>query len=81
MTEARRKTLKVKDMQRRVIGKAMNAAKYGLQMRESAKTISMRTEDKHVARVEQYAEAAACEAIQVAAMARKYLDMLERMDE
>ena len=47
MTEARRKTLKVKDMQRRVICKAMNAAKYGLQMRESAKTISMRTEDKH----------------------------------
>ena len=47
MTEARRKTLKVKDMQRRVIGKAMNAAKYGLQMRESAKTISVRTEDKH----------------------------------
>ena len=46
MTEARRKTLKVKDMQRRVIGKAMNAAKYGLHMRESAKTISMRTEDK-----------------------------------
>ena len=43
MTEARRKTLKVKDMQRRVIGKAMNAAKYGLQMRESAKTISVRT--------------------------------------
>lgn len=36
---------------------------------------------QHVARVEQYAEAAACEAIQVAAMARKYLDMLERMDE
>lgn len=35
----------------------------------------------HVALVEQYAEAAACEAIQVAAMARKYLDMLERMDE
>ena len=48
MTEARRKTLKVKDMQRRVIGKAMNAAKHGLQMRESAKTISVRTEDKHV---------------------------------
>ena len=47
MTEARRKTLKVKDMQRRVICKAMNAAKYGLRMRESAKTISMRTEDKH----------------------------------
>ena len=46
MTEARRKTLKVKDMQRRVIGKAMNAAKYGLHMRESAKTISMRMEDK-----------------------------------
>lgn len=46
MTEARRKTLKVKDMQRRVIGKAMHAAKYGLHMRESAKTISMRTEDK-----------------------------------
>lgn len=46
MTEARRKTLKVKD-KRRVIGKAMNAAKYGLHMRESAKTISMRTEDKH----------------------------------
>ena len=47
MTEARRKTLKVKDMQRRVIGKAMYAAKRGLQMRESAKTISVRTEDKH----------------------------------
>ena len=31
-----------------------------------------------VALVGQYAEAAACEAIQVAAMARKYLDMLER---
>lgn len=46
MTEARRKTLKVKDMQRRVIGKAMNAAKCGLQMRESAKTISMRTEER-----------------------------------
>ena len=35
---------------------------------------------QYVALVEQYAEAAACEAIQVAAMARKYLDMLERMD-
>ena len=46
MTEARRKTLKVKDMRRRVIGKAINAAKYGLQMRESAKTISMRTEER-----------------------------------
>lgn len=44
MTEARRKTLKVKDMQRRVIGKAMTAAKYGLQMRESAKKISVATE-------------------------------------
>ena len=42
MTEARRKTLKVKDMQRRVIGKAMHAAKYGLQMRESAKKISVK---------------------------------------
>lgn len=46
MTEARRKTLKVKDMQRRVIGKAMTAAKYGLQMRESAKQISVRAEEK-----------------------------------
>jgi hypothetical protein len=46
MTEARRKTLKVKDMQRRDIGKAMTAAKYGLQMRESAKKISMRTEER-----------------------------------
>lgn len=44
MTEARRKTLKVKDMQRRVIGKAMTAAKYGLHMRESAKKISVATE-------------------------------------
>lgn len=44
MTEARRKTLKVKDMQRRVISKAMNAAKYGLQIRESAKKISVATE-------------------------------------
>lgn len=34
-----------------------------------------------VALVGQYAEAAACEAVQVAAMAQKYLDMLERMDE
>ena len=42
MTEARRKTLKVKDMQRRVIGKAMNATKYGLQMRESAKIIGVK---------------------------------------
>lgn len=47
MTEARRKTLKVKDMQRRVIGKEMNAAKYGLHMRESAKTISMNGGHKH----------------------------------
>lgn len=49
MTEARRKTLKVKDMQRRVIGKAINAAKYGLQMRESAKTISVATERHSIA--------------------------------
>ena len=49
MTEARRKTLKVKDMQRRVIGKAMNAAKYGLQMRESAKKISVATERHSIA--------------------------------
>lgn len=56
MTEARRKTLKVKDMQRRVIGKAMTAAKYGLQMRESAKTISVRTEDKHGSKNQRYAD-------------------------
>lgn len=31
----------------------------------------------HAALIEQYAEAAACEAIQVAAMARKYLDMMD----
>lgn len=49
MTEARRKTLKVKDMQRRVIGKAMHAAKYGLQMRESAKKISVATERHSIA--------------------------------
>lgn len=36
--------------------------------------------ETHAALIEQYAEAAACEAIQVAAMARKYLDMLERME-
>jgi hypothetical protein len=47
MTNSRKKTLTVKAMQTRVIGKAMNAAKYGLHMRESAKKISMRTEDKH----------------------------------
>lgn len=47
MTNSRKKTLAVKAMQTRVIGKAMHAAKYGLQMRESAKTISMKTEDKH----------------------------------
>lgn len=35
----------------------------------------------YAALVEQTAEAAACEAVQVAAMARKYLDMLERDDE
>ena len=35
----------------------------------------------HATLVGRYAEAAACEAIQVAAMARKYLDMLERADE
>lgn len=46
MTEARRKTLQVKDMQRRVIGKTMHAAKYGLHMRESAKTISVKTEER-----------------------------------
>lgn len=54
MTEARRKTLKVKDMQRRVIGKAMNAAKHGLQMRESAKTISVRTERNEMAKHEYF---------------------------
>ena len=47
MTSSRKRTLTVKAMQTRVIGKAMTAAKYGLQMRESAKTISVRTEDKH----------------------------------
>ena len=35
---------------------------------------------QYVPLVEQYAVAAACEAIQVAAMAQKYLDMLERME-
>ena len=35
----------------------------------------------HAALIEQYAEAAACEAIQVAAMARKYLDMWDAADE
>ena len=47
MTNSRKKTLTVKAMQTRVIGKAMNAATHGLHMRESAKKISMRTEDKH----------------------------------
>ena len=47
MTSSRKRTLAVKAMQTRVIGKAMTAAKHGLQMRESAKTISVRTEDKH----------------------------------
>lgn len=45
MTESRRKTLKVKDMQCRVIGKAMSAARHGLKMRESAKQISVGTEE------------------------------------
>lgn len=44
MTNSRKKTLTVKAMQTRVIGKAMHAAKYGLHMRESAKTISVATE-------------------------------------
>lgn len=35
---------------------------------------------QYVPLVEQYAVAAACEAVQVAAMAQKYLDMLERME-
>lgn len=35
----------------------------------------------HATLVGRYAIAAACEAIQAAAMARKYLDMLEREDE
>lgn len=46
MTNSRKKTLAVKAMQKRVIGKAMNAAKYGLKMRESAKQISVKTEGK-----------------------------------
>lgn len=45
-TNSRKKTLAVKAMQKRVIGKAMTAAKYGLQMRESAKQISVKTEGK-----------------------------------
>lgn len=35
----------------------------------------------HAALIEQYAEAAACEAIQVAAMAQKYLDMMDAAGE
>ena len=35
----------------------------------------------HAALIEQFAIAAACEAIQVAAMARKYLDMWDAADE
>lgn len=46
MTNSRKKTLAVKAMQKRVIGKVMTAAKYGLQMRESAKQISVKTEGK-----------------------------------
>ena len=46
MTESRKKTVARKEMQTRAANKAMNAAKYGLQMRESAKTISMRTEER-----------------------------------
>ena len=55
MTEARRKTLKVKDMQRRVIGKAMSAARHGLKMRESAKQISvLKTEETELAKYEYF---------------------------
>jgi len=49
MTNSRKKTLAVKAMQTRVIGKAMNAAKYGLHMRESAKKISVATERHSIA--------------------------------
>lgn len=55
MTEARRKTLKVKDMQRQVIGKAVSAARHGLQMRESAKQISvLKTEETEMAKYEYF---------------------------
>lgn len=40
MTDSRRKTLKIRDMQSRVIGKAMSAAK-NPHIRESAKQISV----------------------------------------
>ena len=49
MTNSRKKTLTVKAMQTRVIGKAMHAAKYGLHMRESAKKISVATERHSIA--------------------------------
>lgn len=42
MASSRKRTLAVKAMQTRVIGKAMNATKYGLQMRESAKIIGVK---------------------------------------
>lgn len=44
-------------------------------------SVKRNTTADNVEAVQQRAIAAACEAIQVAAMARKYLDMLEREDE
>ena len=39
---------------------------------------NMQPHPRFAIKIKERAEAAACEAIQVAAMARKYLDMLER---
>lgn len=42
MTDARRKTIALQQMQQRSVSKAMHAAKYGKQVRESAKIIGVK---------------------------------------
>lgn len=42
MTDARKKTIALQQMQRRSVSKAMHAAKYGKQVRESAKIIGVK---------------------------------------
>ncbi len=43
MTDARKKTLALKQMQQRSVNKAASIAKYGTQVRESAKQISVKS--------------------------------------
>ena len=44
MTDARKKTIALQQMQRHSVSKAMHAAKYGKQVRESAKIIGVKSD-------------------------------------